>query len=552
MRFRSSWQFLSLLTLTALLGCSGEEGASSESGPAEPGPQTVKSPLASGWERTLIQSGLADPEVYKENDDLFFLTGTGDSRSLPIYETNDLTAFRLKLSYNPSAADPVYDYCLIWAPDLNKSNGAYTLTFSGQRVPNGAACPAAGQEVTTFSASAPDLNLRFGVPQPINPGTSYPRSLISTGCVQEGCNRTVRIDAATYNDPTGRWFYYVWFDRGNNISAFNTAAPATVYNVTGPALSAIPAQEEGINEAPEIFKRNGIYYLLFSHGWYNSQYAMSYIMADSLPQLTRARAVRRLSQAMRNASGQLIQSHGHNAIVERRGEYFNFFHVGAFQPAGTFTSRSTYKQRVGFKPDGTMHSLNQANVRWTHKAGYSYSLDLVLRDGSVVGPCLDVGRLGSANKVTFDGVCFSANNRMVNKGDIAAMRLFYSNNGVWGAFVEAAYDGVSDDVFLSLPEGTTAFVDLTWNEKQTGAQYSIDVQRRDTGAWIGPCIGVNTVNRALAWTYSGQCTTPGINVAPANISTFRICSAVNGDWAHATCGATAYDGKGMHVPVIIP
>jgi hypothetical protein len=549
MHAQRSWQSLSLFALTALLGCVGPDEPVSAELPSA----TVESPLAaSGWERTLVQSGLADPEVYKENDDLFFLTGTGDSKSIPIYETNDLTAFRFKLGYNPSAVDPVYDYCLLWAPDLNKSNGVYILTFSGQRVPNGAACPASGQEVTTFSATAPDLNLRLGVPQLINPGTPYPRSLITAGCVAEGCNRTVRIDSATYNDPTGRWFYYVWFDRGNNIAAFNTAAPGTVYNVTGPALYTLPAQEEGINEAPEIFNRNGIYYLLFSHGWYNSQYAMSYIMADSLPQLTRARAVRRLSQAMRNASGQLIQSHGHNSIVERRGEYFNFFHVGAFQPAGTFTSRSTYKQRVGFKPDGTMHSLNQVNVRWTHKAGYSYSLDLVLRDGSVVGPCLDVNRLGSTNKTPFDGVCFSANNRMVNKGDIAALRLFYANNGVWGSFVETSYDGISDEAFLALPGGAPAFVDLTWNEKQTGAQYSIDVQRRDTGAWIGPCIGVNSVNKALAWTYSGQCTTPGTAVALSNISAFRVCSAVNGDWARATCGTTAYDSQGMHVPVLIP
>jgi hypothetical protein len=255
---------------------------------------------------------------------------------------------------------------------------------------------------------------------------------------------------------------------------------------------------------------------------------------------------------MRNASGALIQSHGHNTVVDRRGEYFNIFHVGAFQPAGTFTSRSTYKQRVAFKPDGSMASLNQVNVRWTRNAGYSYSLDLVLRDGSVVGPCLDVNQLGTSNEVTFNGVCPSAGSRMVNKGDIAAFRLFYSNNGVWGANVQTDYDGGADDVFLEPPGGTTPFVDLTWSEEETAAQYSIDVQRRDTGAWIGPCIGVNSVNRALAWTYSGRCDTPGIDVAPSNISTFRICSAVGGDWAHARCGVAAYDGKRMDVSVVSP
>jgi hypothetical protein len=35
-------------------------------------------------------------------------------------------------------------------------------------------------------------------------------------------------------------------------------------------------------------------------------------------------------------------------------------------------------------------------------------------------------------------------------------------------------------------------------------------------------------------------------------SNFRICSAINGDWAHARCGATAYDGKSMFVPIVIP
>jgi GH43 family beta-xylosidase len=504
------------------------------------------------YARSLLVPGMADPDVYKEHDDLFFLTGTGDARTLPIYETNDLSSFRFKRGYDPSAADPTYDYCMIWAPDLSKYNGAYQLYFSAQRVLNGAACPASGQDVTTFVASAPDLNLNFGAPKPINPSTTYPRTTIGSACTPQGCNHNIRIDSATFDDASGRWLFYVWFQNGNNISSFNIAAPATVYNHAGPALYTLPAQEEGINEAPELLKRNGIYYLLFSTGWYNSQYAMKYIMADSLTGLTRARAVRSLSLPMRNASGALIQTHGHNVLVERRGEYFNIFHAGAFSPPGTFTGRSTYKQRVAFKADGSLHSLNQVNVRWTRLTGYSYSLDVVLRDGTVVGPCLSVAVLGTSNKTVFNGVCASANSRMVNKGDIAAFRIFYSNNGVWGAFVETAYDGVSDDVFLQLPGGTTPFVDLSWSEEETAAQYSIDVQRRDTGAWIGPCIGVNSVNRSLSWTYSGRCDTPGINVAISNISAFRICSAVGGDWPRARCGTTAYDGRGMFVPIVIP
>ncbi|RKH60250.1 glycoside hydrolase family 43 protein [Corallococcus llansteffanensis] len=527
----------------ALVGCGGE--------PA-PREATRQQELVDDNARLLLVPGLADPDVYKENDDLFFLSGTGNGGVLPLYESNDLTTFRFKRDYNPSLADPTYDYCFLWAPDLNKSSGAYQLHFSAHRVPNGAACPPAGQEVTTFVATAPDLNLNFGAPQPLNANTTWPRTSTATGCLPQGCNRNIRIDSATYNDTTARWFFYVWFDRGNNISSFNTAAPGTVYNHAGPAVFATPAHEEGINEAPEVFKRNGIYYLLFSGGWYNSQYAMYYVMADSIPQLTRARAVRRLSLPLKNSAGRLVQSHGHNAIVERRGEYFNFFHVGAFDTAGNLTSRSTYRQRVAFKPDGAMTSLNQVNIRWNKLAGYSYSLDVVLRDGTVIGPCNSVALLGQSNKTVFDGVCRSAGDRVVTKGDIAAFRIFYAVNNAWGAFVETPYDGISDDVALDLPGGSTPFVDLEWSEEETAAQYSIDVQRRDTGAWIGPCIGVNSVNKSLAWTYQGRCDTAGINVPASNIQAFRICSAVNGDWAHARCGAAAYDGRGMHSRIVIP
>ena len=531
--------------------CAALVGCGSEAAPA-PAPTPQQQELVDYNARTLLVPGLADPDVYKEHDDLFFLSGTGNGWLLPIYESNDLATFRFKRDYNPSQADPTYDYCFLWAPDLNKSNGAYQLHFSAHRVPNGAACPPANQDVTTFVATAPDLNFHFGAPQPLNANTTLPRTSTAPGCLPQGCNRNIRIDAATYNDTTARWFFYVWFDRGNNIASFNTAAPGTVYNHLGPAVFATPAHEEAINEAPEVFKRNGLYYMLFSGGWYNSQYAMYYVMGDSIPQLTRARAVRRLSQPLKNSAGRLVQSHGHNAIVERRGEYFNIFHVGAFDTAGNLTSRSTYRQRVTFKPDGAMTSLNQVNLRWNKLAGYSYSLDVVLRDGSVIGPCNSVALLGQSNKTVFDGVCRSAGDRVVTKGDIAAFRIFYAINNAWGAFVETPYDGISDDVALTLPGGYTPFVDLEWSEEETGAQYSIDVQRRDTGAWIGPCIGVNAVNRSLAWSYQGRCDTPGINVPPSNIQAFRICSAVNGDWSRARCGAAAYDGRSMHSRIVIP
>ncbi|MCY0997139.1 hypothetical protein OWM54_08275 [Myxococcus sp. MISCRS1] len=34
---------------------------------------------------------MADPDIHKEHDELFFLSGTGNGWQLPIHETRDLT-----------------------------------------------------------------------------------------------------------------------------------------------------------------------------------------------------------------------------------------------------------------------------------------------------------------------------------------------------------------------------------------------------------------------------------------------------------------------------
>lgn len=55
--------------------------------------------------RTLLVPGLADPDVLREHDDLFYLVGTGSTVVVPIYESNDLEVFDERPSYDPSALD---------------------------------------------------------------------------------------------------------------------------------------------------------------------------------------------------------------------------------------------------------------------------------------------------------------------------------------------------------------------------------------------------------------------------------------------------------------
>lgn len=504
------------------------------------------------YARTLLVGGMADPDIYKEHDDSFYLTGTAPSaRRLPIYHSTDLVTFEEYKVYDPSVVDSAHDYCHVWAPDLTKHAGVYDLYFSAHRVAKGAACPPpSGQTVTTFHVSAPSLDFEFGVPELLDNGPGLPASRVANGCVAAGCASTIRIDAAAYDDGVDRWFFYVWFQGGNNIAGYRYSSPGALFLNVGPAVFPTPDYEESINEAPDIFFRDGRYYFFFSGGFFNSQYAMYYFMADSVADLTRARAARRHSISLRNAAGNFLESHGHNSVVERRGQFFNFFHQGEFNGSGGLARRSTYKQRMSFAPDGSIVALNYVDLRWSRLPGASYSLDVVTKDGATHGPCLATGRLGSSTSVRYDGVCLSAGSAVVHKEDVAKFRLFHSTDGNWSRFVEVPYDGFSDRLFLPIEGGATDSIALRWSELATGAEYSLDVRRAD-GSWIAPCVNAGALGSRVEFTFDGTCSSAGQTVAPRDIQALRVCSAQGGNWSQARCGTVDYDGTAGFVDVEI-
>lgn len=506
------------------------------------------------YDRVMLVENLADPDVLEIDDDLFFMSGTQGGRTLPIYRSVDLFDFELSHHYDPTALDPEYDYCKLWAPDLSRYDGQYHIYFSAERVPQGVSCPDPDVTVTTFHATAPDDGLEFGLPEMVNPGTTYPRSRTAGGCPPEGCSRVIRIDSSIFAEGSTRWLFYVWFEAGNNISSFRLSSPGDVIHNTGPALfgSDLLPEEESINEGPDVFVRDGRYYLFFSGAYFNSQYAMFYVTAPSVEELTRRRYVRRHSRSIRGAGEALVQSHGHNTIVERRGERFNVFHQGVFD-GGDLVRRDTHIQRIAFRSDGSLHTLNLVNVRWGELPGHDYSLDLVLRDGTVIGPCVSASVIGTSRSVTFGGICPSDSHQLVEKSRIAAFRVYYSNDGTWSGerSVEVAYDGISDDVFVPLPGATTREVALRWNELQTGAEYSLDVQRHD-GSWVAPCDGESVIGTNVEHVYDGRCATAGLDVPLSQVQRLRICSAVDDDWAHARCGSAPFDSEVTHLDILIP
>jgi len=57
------------------------------------------------------------------------------------------------------------------------------------------------------------------------------------------------------------------------------------------------------------------------------------------------------------------------------------------------------------------------------RPGHTYSLDLVLRDCSVIGLCIDANQIGSTIAVAFAGICPSAGDRLIQKSEVAKFRL---------------------------------------------------------------------------------------------------------------------------------
>jgi hypothetical protein len=66
-----------------------------------------------------------------------------------------------------------------------------------------------------------------------------------------------------------------------------------------------------------------------------------------------------------------------------------------------------------------------------------------------------------------------------------------------------------------------------------------------------PCVGDVILGTNIEYVFDGNCQTASIFVEPRNITSIRMCSAINDDWSKAICGAVPYDGKTIHIFITI-
>ncbi len=518
-----------------------------------------------------VVSHLADPSVvYSAYLQKYILSGTGTAMDLPFYLSVDGLNFDWALSISPSEADPDYDYCKIWAPDLfipGDDQRTLQVTFSASRYDQGAECKI-DASVTTFKMSVSLDSGRAARPETIgNPAAGGPASSMEPGCIggviPNGwtCERTIRIDSDNFLDPaTGRThFYYTWFGHDpishNNVSSFVLDDPERIQR----NILSSETQDEHILEAPDVFERNGKYYLVYSRGNFANSYSLGYLMGDSPSMLSTSHVPRRslrepiFGQATgcTGYSGRsILDAGGHSSTIRIGEDYFIFFHINesVYGPDGCHqvTRRHTVRQKLTFLPDNRILNLRGVFLRWDELGpGYEYSLD-VQTPTRTFAPCIGADKIGSSTWVEFDGRCGSDE---LGEAANLSFRVCAAQNGNWSSALCSPYVSATSttlDLDLPRPRGLM----FRWNNLGDGYEYSLDLEARD-GRLFLPCVDAGQLRDSLSHWFEGTCPGRGA-LAPDQVGRARVCAARDGQWQDAVCSpaqAVTETGLVMHLPL---
>ena len=148
---------------------------------------------------------------------------------------------------------------------------------------------------------------------------------------------------------------------GYVISTFNLNQNI-IFNNTAPNYTF----DEGITEAPAIFKREEYYYFVYSQNWYNSKYQLYYKKATSVRGLNTGAPSCRLtfnSWETRPNNDSAGYNAGHGSIVKINGEYYLIYHYGngkRWSPDHGWnepTVRSTYIDKLNFYSSGNIKQI---------------------------------------------------------------------------------------------------------------------------------------------------------------------------------------------------
>lgn len=139
-----------------------------------------------------------------------------------------------------------------WAPAVAYKNGTYYFYYS---------------------AEAPYPNSQIGVASSTSPNGTF----TDHGVLVSSDSSVEAIDPMVFIDDDGKAYLYYGGSAGSKLAIWELNANMT--STTGSRQLSSPSY---FTEAPFMHKRNGTYYLTYSHGsWFNSTYSVHYSTASS-------------------------------------------------------------------------------------------------------------------------------------------------------------------------------------------------------------------------------------------------------------------------------
>lgn len=312
----------------------------------------------------LLMNNLGDPDALVLGNQIVF-SGTYKEESLDfhIVSKSDFVAAAnsgatptilssLVDSYSPrdivSSRYPghLHRYCNIWAPDLHNDGVNITLTFSAIFKPNTSeSCStirSQGYEHAIFIATWEPQHGSFSPPLWFSSPNNY---VIGTNEPPNPANfnsRVPRIDSERFTENGVTYASYTWFTGAGNANSTVNLSNNSIINNTYPNAT----YDENITEAPNIFKRNGTYYLVYSENNTNSKYQMYYKKASSIEGLNTSASSCRLtfnSWETRPNSSSTGFNAGHGSVIQVDADYYLIYHMGH----GSFY-RDTYVSKLEF------------------------------------------------------------------------------------------------------------------------------------------------------------------------------------------------------------
>jgi len=284
-------------------------------------------PFADGW--------YADPDIALYGGTYWVYPTTSKSyaeqTSLDAFSSPDLVTWTRHPGVLSTANVPWASYAL-WAPAPIQRNGRYYLYFAANDIQGNAELGGIGVAVAD------------------DPAGPY-RDALGRPLIGQYHNGAQPIDQDVFVDDDGQAYIYYGGHGHANVARLNADMTSIGTFPDGSTYKEItPA---GYVEGPQMFKRNGRYYLMWSEGgWTGPDYSVSYAIASS-PTGPFTRLDKVLAQDPAVAKGS-----GHNSVVNVPGTdtWYIFYHRRPLSETDGNHRRLAY-DRMSFNADGTIQRV---------------------------------------------------------------------------------------------------------------------------------------------------------------------------------------------------